>query len=228
MRAIFITIVVSALLGGGGVYAWHYFGGFEGEKTHAIAFINTYGDYAAIAREVEELVHLPGIEGNNDRAELERLLTSLLTETLTSSRREELARLAYNNLAVLRREVDTAQIKQAQLYTVLEELDTSSKLFTGAGIEKQAGDIVAGARKRAELSARITSVLSEMNEQTYAIITRILEDKGELTQEHAQYINETTAYAEERFSTLSGLYTELQQKTLETETKFTVFVHDAV
>jgi hypothetical protein len=228
MRAIFFTVVVSALLGGGGVYAWYYFGGFEEEKTNAVAFINTYGDYSAIAQEVEALVHMPGVEENSDRAELERLLTSLLTDTLTQSRREELARLAYNNLIVLKREVDTAQTKQAQLYKVLEELDTSSKLFTGAGIEKQAGDIVAGARKRAELSARITSVLSEMNEQTYAIITRILEDKGELTQEHIQYINDTTAYAEERFATLSGLYTDLQQKTTETETLFAQFVKDAV
>jgi hypothetical protein len=228
MRAIFFTVFLSALLGGGGVYAWHYFGGFEGEKSHAVAFINTYGDYAAIAKEVEQLVHLPGVEGNSDRAELQRLLTSLLTDTLTPPRREELARLAYNNLNVLRREVDSAQTKQAQLYTLLENLDTASKVFRGAGIERQAGDIVAGARKRAELTARITSVLSEMNEQTYSIITRILEDKGELTQEHIQYINDSTAYAEERFEILGGLYTELQQKTIETEMLFTQFVKGAV
>ena len=85
-----------------------------------------------------------------------------------------------------------------------------------------------GARKRTELSARITSIHSEMNEQTYAIISRILQDGGELTGEHIQYINETTALAEERFATLSGLYAELDSKISETERLFTQFVHDAV
>jgi len=228
MRAILVTIVISALLGGGGVYAWQYYGGFKEEKTNAIAFINAYGDYAAVAREVENLAHVPGVEGNNDRKELERLLTSLLTEQLSAPRREELARLAYNNLQALKREVDIAQTKQAGLYTAMEGLDTVAKTFDGAGVRERALAIVAGARKRAELSARITSTLSEMNEQTHSIITRILEEKGELSQEHIHYINEGTAYAEERFETLSDLYVELQAKKGESESLFAQFVKDAV
>ena len=228
MRAIFITIILAALLGGGGVYLWHYYGGFANEQSQALSFIDAYGSYAETADRVETLVHMPGVEGNDDRAELFRLLTTILTESLTPTRREELARLAFNNLTALKKEIDGAQTAQAQLYERLQDLDTASRAFSSIVLQQKVGEVVTLARKRAELTARITAVLSEINDHTYAIVTRILADGGELTPEHVQSINTTTDFAEERSETLANLYSELVQKHTELETRFTEFAQRAM
>jgi len=228
MRAILATIILATILGGGGVYAWHYYGGFTHEQSNVITFVDAYGAYAETADRVETLVHVPGTEGNTDRAELLLLLTTILTDPLTPTRREELARLAFNNLTALKKEIDGAQTAQAQLYEKLQDLDTASRAFRSIALQQKVNEVVALARKRAELTARITAILSEINDHTYAIVTRILADRGELTVEHIQTINTTTDFAEERFETLSSLYTELVQKHMELETRFTAFAQGAM
>ena len=113
MKAAFITILLALLLGGGGTFLWVYYGGFAGEQSEAVAFIDIYGDYAEVAERVELLVHLPGTEGNSDRAELLNLLEAILTQDMAPQRREELARLAFSNLDTVKREIDAAQAAQA-------------------------------------------------------------------------------------------------------------------
>ena len=228
MRAILTTITLGILLGGGGVYAWHYYGGFSDERREAVIFIDAYGAYADTAEEVERLVHLPGTEGNADRAELLTLLNSILTENIEASRREELTRLAFNNLTAIKKEIDAAQAAQAKLYEDLQELDNASRVFHGIALQKDASSVVLLARKRAELTARITAILSEINDHTYAIITQVLADGGELTQDHIRAINNTTAGAEERFETLTSLYEELAVKQTELEKQFAEFVTRAI
>ncbi len=225
---IILTILLATLLGGGGVYLWLYFGGFEAEQGKAIAFIDAYGNYAEIADTVEALTHLPGTEGNADRAELMTLLESVLTEGMEPERRDTLARLAFANLDNLKKEVDAAQASQAKLYQLLQDLDNASLVFRGVDLRTRTEAIVELARKRAELSARVTSILSETNEQTYTIITRILADKGELTQEHITEINNATAEAEKRFATLTDLYAELSAKKAELDIAFTAFASTAI
>ncbi len=202
MRVVLILIMAVAV-GGGGTFLWFYYGGFETERKEAITFIEMYGEYAQVANQVESLVHLPGTEGNTSRAELLALLESILTKSMTAEKRDQLTRLAYANLDVIKREVDLAQTAQAQLYEVLQDLDNLSRTFSSIELRTHAVDIVRVGRRRAELSARITSVLSEMHEETQAIITRILAENGELTDEHIIRINESTENAERRFETLT-------------------------
>jgi hypothetical protein len=209
MKGIILTLLVAALLGGGGTFLWKYYGGFSGEHGEVVAFINTYGEYVDVAEEVEFLVHLPGTEGNADRGELLALLEAILTKEMTAERRGELARLAFSNLDVLKKEIDAAQVAQAKLYEVLQDLDVAARSFTSMDLHARATEIVDLARKRAEVSSRITSILSEINDHTYAIITQILDDQGELTNSHITAINTSTTEAEERFDTLSALYEQL-------------------
>ncbi len=223
-----ITILIAVLLGGGGTFLWVYYGGFEEEKSEAVAFIDMYGEYNEVAEQVEFLVHLPGTENNTDRAELFSLLSSMLTETMEPVRREELARLAYTNLDALKKEVDAAQIAQAKLYDALQELELAANSFKSIELRTKAGEIVLLSRKRAEVSARITSVLSETNEQTHSIITRILSEEGVLSHQHIIEINATTESAEERFATLEGLYSQLIRMKEEVDTLFTEFVQAAL
>lgn len=225
---IVITLFVALLLGGGGTFLWLYYGGFEGERSQAIVFIEAYGQYTEIANTVENLVHLPGTEGNIDRAELLVLLNSILTDTLVPQRRAELARLAFTNLDSIKKEIDGAQVAQAKLYQVLQDLDDASQAFTSIDLRNRVEEIVTLARKRAEISARITSILSETNEQTYAIITRILADEGVLSNAHVTEINISTAEAEKRFATLENLYIEIQKKKLEMDTMFSQFTKQAL
>jgi len=228
MRTAIITILAAIFLGAGGTFLWLYYGGFEGEQATAVAFIDTYGDYAEVADQVESLVHLPGIENNNNRQELLDLLNAMLTQDMTATRRESLARLAYTNLDAIKKEIDAAQAAQAQLYIVLQDLDNASRVFRGIELRHQASDIVAMARKRAELTAHLTSVLSKTNDQTYAIITRILADNGELTQAHIQEINDATTKAEDRFDTLTELYKELIDLKQQIDESFTAFAVTAI
>jgi len=228
MKAILITILLALLIGGGGTFLWTYYGGFGSEREIAVTFIDVYGDYSEISNQVELLVHLPGTEKNTDRAELFTLLSSILTENMEAERREMLARMAYTNLNTIKKEIDSAQIAQADLYKVLQRLDNSSRSFSSIDLHNRSMKIVSMARKRTELSARITSVLSETNEQTYAILTRILADKGQLSQAHIVEINKTTNEAEERFDSLEKLYKELGTKKNEIETAFAEFAQVAI
>jgi hypothetical protein len=225
---ILITLFFALLVGGGGTFLWIYFGGFDGEKDSAIAFIDTYGEYTEVAQQVENLVYLPGTEGNVHRSDLLALLNSILTEQLEAGRREELARLAFTNLDAIKKEIDSAQVAQAKLYQVLQDLDNTGRMFTSIELRNQVDEMVLLARKRAEVSSRITAILSETNEHTYAIITRIIAEKGVLSQEHIAEINTATAEAEERFSTLEGLYTEVLVKKEEMDTLFKKFVATAI
>ncbi|KKS28325.1 MAG: hypothetical protein UU89_C0039G0001, partial [Parcubacteria group bacterium GW2011_GWC2_42_11] len=88
----------------------------------------------------------------------------------------------------------------------------------------RAAEIVDFARKRAEFSANITSILSKNNEQTYSILARILVDEGELLQAHIAEINSATAETEKRFSSLEQLYSELVVKKKQVEDAFVTFV----
>jgi hypothetical protein len=225
---VLLTILIAILIGGGGAYAWRYYGGFGGEKGTAVAFVEAYGTYEEVSNEVERLVHLPGVANNDARAELLRLLSAILTESMEPGERETLARIAFTHLDTMKREIDAAQAAQARLYAVLQDFDNASRVFRGIELRTHASNIVLIARKRAELSARITSILSETNDHTYAIITRILADHGELTQEHIATINDATRQAEDRFATLEGLYYELVQKKKELEGAFTQFTRVAL
>ncbi len=224
----FIIVILALILGGGGTFLWLYYGGFNNEKKEAMSFIDAYGNYSEIADAVEKLVNLPGTEGNRDRAELFSLLTSILTEKMEPVKRERLARLAYSNLDTIKKEIDTAQLEQAKLYQVIQEFDNASRSFSSIVLQNRSKKIITLARKRAELTARITSVLSETNEQTYAIITRILQEKGDLSEAHIKEINASTEYAEKRFHSLESLYKELLEKKKEMEDEFNEFVKVAI
>ncbi len=228
MKKLIITIIIALLFGGGGTFAWLYYGGFEGESESAIVFIEVYGDYMEIVEHVEYFVNLPGSSGNVDRAELLALLNSILTDKLEPIRREELARLAFTNLDVLKKEIDSAQASQARLYKMLQDLDNTAKSFSSIDLRNRSLGLVDMARKRAELSSRITSVLSETNEHIYSIITRILADGGELTQKHMININASTLEAEDRFDTLNDLYKELADIKNEMDIVFKDFARVAI
>lgn len=228
MRTVILIILIAAFCGGGGAFLWLYYGGFGGERSSAVSFIEAYGDYAEIAERVEMLVHLPGTAGNSDRKELLAILDAILTQSMEAERRESLARLAYSNLDTIKKEIDAAQVAQAELYQVLQTLDNASRSFRSIELRNRVEEIVMLARKRAELSSRITSILSETNDTTSAIITRILGDGGELTQEHIRDINESTRSAEERFDMVTGLYDELISRKKELDKVFADFVAVAI
>jgi len=223
-----LPIIVLLLLAGGAVYAGLYFGGFGNDKNGAVVFIDAYSIYGETATQVEQLVHQPSTVQNGSRTELNALLETILTEDVTAQRRDTLARLAFKHLAVLRDEVDEAQSAQAQLYEHLQRMDDALAQIDGGQMRAQGQEIVVAARKRAELAARITSVLSETNDQTENIITRILGDGGNLTDEHIVAINESTEKAEGRHATLTRLYDEIAEQQKQIERMFTLFVDSAL
>jgi hypothetical protein len=225
---IFLTILVAILIGGGATYAWMYYGGFAGEKGTSVAFVEAYGNYNEIASRVEALTSLPSTEGNTSRQELLSLLNSMLTETMDDAKREGLARIAFTHVDTIKKEIDAAQASQAKLYAVLQDFDNAARVFHGIELRTKAENIVALARKRAELSARITSILAETNDHTYAIVTRILGENGTLTQEHITAINDATKAAEERHVTLETLSKELAQKKDELDRAFSDFTKTAI
>lgn len=225
---IILTILVAALIGGGATYAWRYYGGFAGEKGTTVAFVDAYGSYAEVVGRVEALVHLPGTEGNTNRQELLSLLNSMLTESMEKGQRESLARIAFTHVDAIKKEIDAAQAAQAKLYAVLQDFDNAARVFTGIELRTKATEIVALARKRAELTSRITAILTETNDHTYAIVTRILGEGGDLSQAHIAQINEATKVAEERYATLEDLYQELTQKQQELDRAFADFTKAAI
>lgn len=216
------------ILAGGATYAWLHYGGFGGDKGGAVAFIDAYSIYSETAAAVEGLVHQPSTEQNGSRVELQALLETILTEDIDAERRDTLARLAFKHLAVLRDEVDMAQSAQAELYEHMQQLDDAATRIRGTQQRTHADRVVDGARKRAELTARITSVLSETNDQTENIITTILRDGGALTDAHVMAINESTDKAEGRHATLTTLYAQLTEQQTLIDDSFAAFVDNAL
>jgi hypothetical protein len=187
-----------------------------------------YGEYAERAHTVAELVHAPGLESNVNRAELELLLEEMLTKPMESESREAMARIAFEHIDILQTDIKTASEEQSKLYNLTQQLDNSARMFNGVKIRAQAGEIVVQTREQAEISARIVALLSYTYEHTYAIVTRILQDKGELTDAHKTAINTMTPEAEVRHSALKELYTEFSAKEARLSEMFGTFVEDAL
>ena len=214
---IVLVVVCAALLGGGSVFAWWYFGGFGHEQGTSIAFVNAYSTYTEIAAQLEELVYVPGVEANVARQELLVLLNAILTETMEPTEREVLARTAFARVDTVKKEIDAARGMQDKLYQALQDLDNAGRQFRGERYRVRAHAVTERARDRAECSSRITSLLADMNDHAYAIVTKIIADHGALTAEHVTSINEKTDEAQQRFDTLTSLYTELGRLRAETE-----------
>lgn len=223
---IFLTLLCALMLGGGGAYAWLYYGGFEGERSSVVGFIDAYSTYDVSATRVAALVHSPSTEKNSDRSELLALLQDILTGTLTNDEREALARVAFTHLDSIQKGIADAAVAQDELYLNIQNLDTMSRIFTGMRAREQAHDLVSLARACAETSARIIANLSETHEHTYAIITRVLEDGGELTDEHKRSINAITTEAETRHAELEAHYTSFVAQRDSLTMAFDQFVHD--
>ncbi len=225
MRTLFI-ILIAILLGGGGTYLWVYYGGFDGERTSAIAFIDAYSTYDVAASRVEDMVHGPGTKRNPDRTNLLALLEKILTADISAEERSELARVAYGHLDSIQEGIADAKKVHGELYAIIQDLDNTSRIFHGVRAKEQAEKLVTLARERAETSARIIANLSETHEYTYAIITRVLEDGGELTDEHKNSINTITAEAESRHAALEEQYARSMEQSDALEIAFDQFVHD--
>lgn len=228
MRILVLAIVLIGLLGGGGFFAYHYYGGFGAERGPAVAFVDAYGNYNEVASEVETLVHAPSAGENADRAALLSLLNSILVDDLEPQGRDSLAREAFAKLDAIKQDVDAAQSAQARLYSTLTDLENAVGTFHGVRLRDSATHIVGLARARTETAAHITSVLAETNEQTYSIITRILADGGQLTNEHTQAINDATSGAQTRHDELAGLYSDLMVQRESLDQAFQQFVAVAI
>lgn len=221
---IFLIIVALLVLMGGGAYAWYYFGGFDGDDAGAIAFIDAYGAYSEAALKVDALTHAPTVEQNEGRVDLLERLTSILTGTLTAAERESQARAAFGDLDALKREIDAAQAAHGDLYKTQRDLEAAGVRLANARSEAVAKEILALARSRTELAISITSLVSENHDHMYAILTRILDERGELSQEHVIQINASTDGAEARRDELERSYEELVRIEAETRATFARFV----
>lgn len=221
-------ILIAILFGGGGTYLWVYYGGFEGERTSVVAFIDAYSAYDIAASQVADLVHDPGTTRNTDRSNLLALLERILTAPLEANERAKLARVAYGHLDSIQNDIAEAKKAHEELYAIIQDLDNMSRIFRGVRAGEQASGLVSLARERAETSARIIANLSETHEYTYAIITRVLEDEGALTDEHKQSINTITSEAESRHAALEEQYERFMAQGEALDLAFDQFVHDTL
>lgn len=223
-----IAIVFLLLIATAGGGAWYYYGNMHGEPEAAVAFVEAYGEYDEAATQVEALINAPATGGNGARQALLSLLGSILTGEQTPEEREKSARAAFSELEQLRREVDAAQAAQASIYSRIDALAVAASGFRAKRHADVADTIVDLSRERVEIGSQITSILSETNEHTYAIITRILEEEGELSQAHIVDINAATDAAETRFDNLNHLYQDLAAKRNEAEERFKLLVRAAL
>lgn len=226
MKWILLALLIIATLIGGGL--WYYYGDIHGEPTATVAFVEAYGEYEEVATQVEKLINAPAAGGNSARQALLSLLSSILTGEQTPEEREQSARAAFAELEQLRREVDAAQAAQASIYSRLDALSVAAQGFRAKRYVDEAQGIVVLSRQRVELGSQITSILAETNEHTYAIITRILDEKGNLSQAHIVDINAATDAAEVRFETLNTRYQELAAKRDEASARFNALVRTAL
>lgn len=207
---------------------WHYYGGFAGDDAGAVMFINAYGEYADVAQRADALTHAPTVEENTSRSDLYASLAAMLTEAQADDVREVRARAAFAQLDQLKREVDAAQAAQADLLAAQEAMGEAARALKSARLRVRAQEIVEAAGVRSAVSAKITGLLSHANDESYAIITRVLEEKGALSQEHIIRINSITTAAETRHDELTAAYDELVRAEELIQSSFAAFVAEAL
>jgi hypothetical protein len=173
-------------------------------------FRKAYETYARVANQQDSAAHLPGSATNPVRRELNRALSSALTDTLTNDERLALAQKGIALLADAEAQIDAMGNLAPRVTEARSLIAESSSLLDTQRVRTARAQILEASRERARLIEDIRGYSYRANFYTEEILERIVADKGALTASHAQYLNDLIPEVEKQFDTRAALYQELE------------------
>ena len=216
---IIIAIAGVAAIIVAGLFSWRcYFG-----VANARDFIRAYRAYDIVSREHEISAYVPGTEKNTARQELNAILVRVLNESVSPQDRLSFAEAGFSPLAKVRGEIDEMKEKGKETGKAVIILNNKAKDLGGMRISGKADEIIALANERIAIIREIETVSYRMNDTVSGIFKGIIKDKGELTGERIQSLNEKIPDAEKDFERLSELYRKLAESNTEIKKAYKEF-----
>jgi len=202
-----------------GLFSWRWYFGVANARD----FIRAYQTYDVLSQEHEISAYAPGTEKNAARQELNAILTRALNESVSPQDRLSFAEAGFSPLAKVREEIDEMKEKGKGTGKAVIILNDKAKDLEGKRISDKADEIITLANERIAIIREIETVSYRMNDIVSDIFKGIIKDKGELTGERIQSLNEKIPDAEKDFERLSELYRKLAESNTEIKKAYEEF-----
>ncbi len=198
-----ITLAAVFVLGALGVYALWSEEQFE--KEYAV-FMPAQQSFAVAAFK-------PGAEANPIRQQVDMLLAQVLQVDMSTSERLEKARQGIAHLNDIEAQIDEIKTQGDAVESHRNNLDKRAHSFGIFRHRSEMRELVSIAKKQAEVIADIRGLSYRADYYTNEVFERIIDDGGEVTDAHKQYLNDLIPQLEEQFNKRSNLYKELEKNT---------------
>ena len=151
----------------------------------------------------------PGTESNPIRQAVDMLLADVLDRNTLTADRLEKSRRGIAHLNDIETEIDDIKTKGDDVASLRAGLEDAARAV-GTNRES-ARTLVDLAKRQAEIIADIRGLSYRADFYTDEVFERIIDDQGQLTDDHIRYLNDLIPQLEEQFNRRSNLYTELQE-----------------
>lgn len=174
-------------------------------------FADTYVVYTAATSRYVTAAFKPAVESNPIRTEVNSLLARVLQETMTPVERFDMARRGIAHLNDIEGQIDEIKNEGDLIEPLLTKLETSAKHPGNVRDRGQMLEIVSLGRERARVISDIRGLSYRANFYAGEVFERIIDDQGELTDDHVRHLNDLIPQLEEQFDARSALYEELER-----------------
>ncbi len=173
-------------------------------------FTATLHAYSLAAAGHDTAAYVPGAATNTTRRVLNRLLGEILIGTHTREERLALAAEGLEALQVSEQEIDAIGDLGENVTDAIQKLESKTTLMHRA----EKAEFLTLAQKRFDIAADVRGLSYLANHHIAGILTRIIEDGGELTAAHSASLNDQIPEVEADYDRRAALYRELETTAL--------------
>ncbi len=198
VRALAIILLCGLLMGA------YLFATRESDKT----FDTQYAAYAPLASSADNAAYVPGASTNPVRIALDQVLTGVLDQSVTSSKRLELANQGLDILKQSEEQIASISSTTAKVDALVAKMQVDA--LSGAASSDKTREIITLAKDRSSTISDIRAYSYHTDFEIHQIFDRVVKDHGELTQAYVTELNGEIPTVEAEFDKRSSLYAKLQ------------------
>jgi hypothetical protein len=174
-------------------------------------FEQQYASFYEAEMRYEDAAIKPGAEENPIRQQVNILLAQVLQVEMSTTERLEKTRQGIAHLNDMETQIDAIKVEGDTVKPLIVQLEKAAR--SPGNIRNRATmlEIVSIAKRQNEIIADIRGLSYRTDYYTTEVFERIIDDQGEMTDEHTQYLNDLIPQLEEQFNKRSNLYQELGQ-----------------
>ncbi len=170
-----------------------------------------YDTFIAAEADFETAANKPASGSNPVRQQVGYLLSQVVQVTMSPEERLKLSREGIAHLNDLEGQIDAIQTAGERVSPLLDTLAKTAS--SPVHIQKRAGlnEIIALSRKNALIIADIRGLSYRADYYTDEVFERIIDDQGNMTDEHKTHLNDLIPDLETQFNRRTNLYTDLKK-----------------